>query len=115
MNINIESQINNENKEKNNSKTGINEILEENEINCLKKYISEEQIKEILTNYFAREGFMQGGEYINFAVDVENGEISSYEWDVQTDGDYEDSYETYASYSFDYELENFKFIPPIIP
>ena len=50
MNINIESQINNENKEKNNSKTGINEILEENEINCLKKYISEEQIKEILTN-----------------------------------------------------------------
>ena len=64
--------------------------------------------KEILTNYFAREGFMQGGEYINFAVDVENGEISSYEWDVETDGDYEDSYETYASYSFDYELENFK-------
>ena len=50
LNINIESQINNENKEKNNSKTGINEILEENEINCLKKYISEEQIKEILTN-----------------------------------------------------------------
>ena len=66
--------------------------------------------KEILTNYFAREGFMQGGEYINFAVDVENGEVSSYEWDVETDGDYEDSYETYASYSFDYELENFKSI-----
>jgi len=64
--------------------------------------------KEILTNYFAREGFMQGGEYINFAVDVENGEISSYEWDVETDGDYEDSYETYASYSFDYNVEEVK-------
>ena len=64
--------------------------------------------KEILTNYFAREGFMQGGEYINFAVDVENGEVSSYEWDVETDGDYEDSYETYASYSFDYDVEEFK-------
>ena len=64
--------------------------------------------KEILTNYFAREGFIQGGEYINFAIEVENGEVSSYEWDVETDGDYEDSYETYASYSFDYELENFK-------
>ncbi len=66
--------------------------------------------KEILTNYFAREGFIQGGEYINFAIEVENGEVSSYEWDVETDGDYEDSYETYASYSFDYELENFKSI-----
>ena len=51
---------------------------------------------------------MQGGKYMNFAIDVENGDISSYEWDVETDGDYEDSYETYASYSFDYELENFK-------
>ena len=66
--------------------------------------------KEILTNYFAREGFIQGGEYINFAIEVENGEVSSYEWDVETDGDYEDSYEAYASYSFDYELENFKSI-----
>ena len=50
LNINTESQINNDNKEKNNFTKGIDEILEENEINCLKEYISEEQIKEILTN-----------------------------------------------------------------
>ena len=61
--------------------------------------------KEILTNYFAREGYMQGGDYINLAIDIENGSIDSYEWDVETDGDYEDSYESTASYSFDYDPE----------
>ena len=47
--INTESERNNGDKEKNNSKTGIEEILEINEINCLKEYITEEQIEEILT------------------------------------------------------------------
>ena len=47
--INTESQTDIENIEKNNAKSGIEEILEVNEINCLKEYISEEQIKEILT------------------------------------------------------------------
>ena len=64
--------------------------------------------KETLSNYFAREGFMQGGEYINLAVDIENGELTSYEWDLETDGDYEDSYESSASYSFDYNVEEVK-------
>ena len=61
--------------------------------------------KETLSNYFAREGFIQGGEYINLAVDIENGELTSYEWDLETDGEYEDSYESHASYSFDYNVE----------
>ena len=61
--------------------------------------------KETLSNYFAREGFMQGGEYINLAVDIENSELSSYEWHLETDGEYEDSYESSASYSFDYNVE----------
>ena len=64
--------------------------------------------REILSNYFRREGFMQGGEYMNLAINIENRDVTSYEWDLETDGDYEDSYEAYASYSFDYDLENFK-------
>ena len=63
--------------------------------------------KEILSNYFRREGDMQGGEYMNLAIDIENGDFTSYEWDLETDGEYEDSYESYASYSFDYSLEDF--------
>lgn len=63
---------------------------------------------EILTNYFAREGYMAGGQYIQLAVDIENGEVSSYEWDVETDGEYEDSYESYASYSYDYDPEDWQ-------
>ena len=60
---------------------------------------------EILSNYFAREGFMQGGKYINLAVDIENRELSPYEWHLETDEEYEDSYESWAAYSFDYDPE----------
>ena len=66
-----------------------------------------EAYKEVLSNYFRREGEMQGGEYMNLAVNIENGDLTSYEWDLETDGEYEDSYESYASYSFDYSLEDF--------
>ena len=51
---------------------------------------------------------MQGGAYMNLAIDIENGDVSSYEWDVQTDGNYDDSYDSYASYSFDYDIEEVK-------
>ena len=64
--------------------------------------------KEILSTYFRREGQMVGGEYMTLAMDIENGDIDSYEWDTTTDGGYEESYESYASYSFDYDPEDFK-------
>ena len=64
--------------------------------------------KEILSNYFRREEIMPGGKFTNLAMAIENGDISSYEWDVQTDGDYDDSYDSYASYSFDYDIEEVK-------
>jgi hypothetical protein len=55
--------------------------------------------EEILTTYFKREGQMEGGDYINLAMAIEDGDVSSYEWDVETDGDYSDSYESTARYS----------------
>ena len=64
--------------------------------------------EEILTQYFKREGQMEGGDYINLAMAIEDGDVSSYEWDVETDGDFDDSYESTARYSFDYDPEEWK-------
>ena len=63
--------------------------------------------EEILTTYFKREGQMEGGTYIQLATAIEDGMISSYEWDVETDGEYYDSYETTARHSFYYDPEEF--------
>ena len=73
-----------------------------------------EAYKEILSNYFRREGEMQGGEYVNLAVNIENQDVTSYEWDLETDGEYEDSYESTARYSFDYDPEELKITLPIL-
>jgi len=63
--------------------------------------------EEVLTTHFKREGQMEGGTYIQLATAIEDGMISSYEWDVETDGEYYDSYETTARHSFYYDPEEF--------
>ena len=50
---------------------------------------------------------MEGGTYIQLAMAIEDGNVSSYEWDVETDGDYSDSYESTARYSHYYDPEEF--------
>ena len=70
--------------------------------------------REILSNYFRREGFMQGGEYLNLAINIQNGDVTSYEWDLDTDGDYDDSYESIANYSFDYDPEQLNITLPVL-
>ena len=67
-----------------------------------------DSFEEILTNYFKREGQMEGGEYINLAMEIEDRGLTSYEWDLETDGEYTDSYESTARYSFDYDPEEWK-------
>jgi hypothetical protein len=62
--------------------------------------------EEILTTYFKREGQMEGGEYANLAVAIEDGILVSYEWDLESDGDYYDSYESTARYSHYYDPED---------
>jgi len=62
--------------------------------------------EEILTQYFKREGQMEGGAYIKLAKEIEDGELTSYEWDLETDGEYEDSYESTARYSHYYDPED---------
>ena len=66
-----------------------------------------DQFEAVLTDYFKREGQMEGGEYMNLAMAIEDGGISSYEWDLETDGQYSESYESTASHSFYYDPEEF--------
>ena len=58
-----------------------------------------------IEEFLRREGWMQGGEYLKLAMQIEDGELVSYEWDLETDGEYSESYESTASYSFDYDPE----------
>ena len=62
--------------------------------------------QEILTGYFKREGQMEGGEYANLAVAIEDGVLTSYEWDLESDGEYYESYESTARYSHYYDPED---------
>ena len=70
--------------------------------------------KAYLTEYFRREGLIQGGKYIQLAIDIEDGDIDSLEWDVETDGEYTSSYESYASISFYYDPEEWKTDPRVM-
>ena len=92
---------------------------EEFENSCV--YLNEmddkdEAIDDIIMRYLKREGFTPGSKYMQLAVDIENGEIDSYEWDVETDGEYDDSYESYAQYThhYDYESGPFKSNPEVL-
>ena len=66
-----------------------------------------DQFEAVLTDYFKREGQMEGGEYMNLAMGIEHGAVTSYEWDLETDGQYSESYESTASHSFYYDPEEF--------
>jgi len=60
----------------------------------------------ILTEYFRREGQMEGGTYVNLAMRIEDRDFTSYEWDLETDGEYSDSYESTARYTHYYDPED---------
>ena len=57
----------------------------------------------MLEEYFKNEGYMSGGEFMKLARDIEDKGLESYEWDLETDGGYDESYEATAKYSFYYE------------
>ena len=58
-----------------------------------------------IEEFLKREGWMEGGEYLKLAMEIEDGQLTSYEWDLDTDGGYSESYESTARYSFDYNPE----------
>ena len=71
-------------------------------------------LKAMLTIYFKREGLIAGGAFIQLVIDIENQEISSYEWDLRSDGDYEDSYEATAALSYDFDPEALGMNPEVL-
>ena len=63
-------------------------------------------IREGIEKYFKRENYMAGGGYMNLVKRIEQDEIDSYEWDLEYDKEHHDeSYETWASVSFDFDPE----------
>jgi len=64
-----------------------------------------EAIKATLARIFKREGWLAGGAFTQLARDIENQEISSYKWDLESDDEYEDAYEAHASLSYDFDPE----------
>ena len=68
-----------------------------------------------ITEFLKQEGWLQGGAYIQLAMNIEDGNISSYEWDVRTDGEYGvDSYESYATVSHDFDPEELGVNPKVL-
>ena len=68
-----------------------------------------------ITEFLKQEGWLQGGAYIQLAMNIEDGYISSYEWDVRTDGEYGvDSYESYATVSHDFDPEELGVNPKVL-
>jgi hypothetical protein len=69
----------------------------------------------MLEEFFKREGWMDGGEYIKLAYEIEDGPFESYEWDVRYDGEYPpESYEATAAISHDFNPEALGLDPRVL-
>ena len=73
-----------------------------------------EGLKAVLSTFFKREGWLQGGAYMELAMDIENDELTSYEWDLRTDGEYEESYEATAGVTHDFDPEELNITPEVL-
>ena len=51
---------------------------------------------------------------MQLAMDIENQEISSYEWTLASDGEYEDSYEATATITHDFDAAELNVTPEVL-
>ena len=70
--------------------------------------------QEIAEQFFKREGVMSGGVYMDLARKIENNEVGSYYWYVDYDGDYEESYESWAMIEYDFDPEALGIEPRVL-
>ena len=71
--------------------------------------------QEVLEQFFKREGYMDGGEYIKLAYEIEDTPFESYEWDVRSDGeDPTESYTSTAAISHDFSPEELGVDPRVL-
>jgi len=73
------------------------------------------EYKEILRTFLKQENWLEGGGYVKLVNDIDNNDLGSYEWDVRTDGEHpEDSYESTASTSHDFDPEELGVNPQVL-
>ena len=74
-----------------------------------------DEIKAGIEKYFKQEGYIEAGAYANLAREIEHGNIDSYYWDVEYDGEYfEDSYEAWTTIKHDFDPEDLGVEPRIL-
>ena len=74
-----------------------------------------EAFKAAIDEFLKREGYMEGGEYIKLAYEIEDAPFESYEWDVRSDGeDPTESYESTAAVSHDFNPEALGVSPQVL-
>jgi hypothetical protein len=66
-----------------------------------------DRFQALVEEYAKVNGYFEGGAYMNLVQRIENGlNDDSYEWDIEWDGEYHtDSYEAWASISYDFDPE----------
>ena len=71
--------------------------------------------KATIDEFLKQEGYMEGGEYIKLAYEIEDAPFESYEWDVRSDGeDPTESYESTAAVSHDFNPEALGVSPQVL-
>ena len=71
--------------------------------------------KATIDEFLKREGYMEGGEYIKLAYEIEDSPFESYEWDVRYDGEHPpESYEATAAISHDFDHEELGVSPEVL-
>ena len=74
-----------------------------------------EAFKAAIDEFLKREGYLEGGEYIKLAYEIEDAPFESYEWDVRSDGeDPTESYESTAAVSHDFNPEALGVSPQVL-
>ena len=71
--------------------------------------------KATIDEFLKQEGYLEGGEYIKLAYEIEDTPFESYEWDVRYDGEHPpESYEATAAVSHDFNAKELGLDPRIL-
>ena len=71
--------------------------------------------KATIDEFLKQEGYLEGGEYIKLAYEIEDSPFESYEWDVRYDGEHPpESYEATAAVSHDFNPEELGVDPRVL-
>ena len=90
----------------------LNEACQKIDINIDDK---RDAFKAMLEEFFKQNGWMEGGEYIKLATDIEDSPFESYEWDVRYDREHPtESYEATAAISHDFNAKELGLDPRIL-